>query len=167
MTKAKWVHKWPRDICNCTAYCGITTFKHGNQRWSKVTCPKCLAKKRPTKKAWVHKHSDPVNGRTHPCGALTANCSEEWANVTCPKCLATKAETHLDFELTGKVFITERRDDGTIVSQEEIDGKIVLQYLAFLLEQGIKTELSGPEIDKILKYDNELPRFSYEKNNPR
>ena len=80
MTKAKWVHKWHRDIFNCKAYCGITTTINGNQKWSKVTCPKCLAKK--------------------------------------PK---KKEKTYLYFQIDGEVSVVEKKDDGTIVSQELVD----------------------------------------------
>jgi len=109
-----------------------------------------------TKSKWVHKESYKVEYYNSVCGQTTYNSSSKWAKVTCPKCLAKKpttkkkqAETHLDFELQGKVFITERKDDGTIVSQEQIDGDVVLKYLVSLLESGMRTE------EKLMKGYNE------------
>ena len=107
MIKAKWVHKWVRDVLNCKSYCGVVTYKNGNQRWSKVTCPKCLAKK--------------------------------------PK---QKSKDYMSFEMDGKIFVTERKGDGTLISQEEIDGEVVLKCLVSLLEQGMRQELWGKNDQK-------------------
>lgn len=58
--KAKWIHKWSRDIMDCMSVCGIETTHAGNQKWKKVTCPKCLAK-RPPFKLSEHLPKDPGN----------------------------------------------------------------------------------------------------------
>lgn|SRR3990167_1705270 len=119
-----------------------------------------------TKSKWTHKfnykkeYTGGGGGLEAPpnaiCGQITYNLVSTWTTVTCTRCLAKKpatkkkqAETHLDFELQGKVFITERKDDGTIVSQEQIDGEVVLKCLVSLLESGMRTE------EKLMKGYNE------------
>ena len=104
-----------------------------------------------TKAKWMHKwiSSDICNLNTY-CEVFLKTglgANRYWAKVTCPKCLAKKparkkkqAETHLDFEMKGKVFITERKEDGTIVSQQQIDNYVVLTCLVSLLEESMKKQ---------------------------
>lgn len=110
-----------------------------------------------TKAKWVHKisfrNSDDWVGVS--CNINTASYDTKWAKVTCPKCLAKKPKrkkekTNLFFEMEGKVSIVERQEDGIVISQEEIDGEVVLKCLVSLLERAMKTEL---DLDKICEYN--------------
>lgn len=112
MRKAKWIHKWHKDIFNCKTYCGVEVYDSGHQKWDKVTCPKCLSKRPETK-------------------------------------------TDLYFELDGKIYVTEKTKSGKVVSQEEIDGMMVLKYLVKLLEQGLKEYL---DLDEICEYKSKMSR---------
>lgn len=107
-----------------------------------------------TKPKWTHKEDYGREYYSPYCGQTTYNTVSAWKNVTCPKCLIKKPKSkdYLSFELEGKVFITERKAGGKIISQNEIDGKLVLQCLASLLEKGMREELIHKEFDKICEY---------------
>jgi len=47
-------------------------------------------------------------------------------------------------ELEGGVFVVERDADGNVVSQEEIDGKLVLQLVLQAIELSIKKLVDKP-----------------------
>jgi hypothetical protein len=89
------------------------------------------------------------------CGQLTLSSStSKWSKVTCLKCLAKKPakkkkeETHLYFQMDGEVSVVEKKEDGTIVSQELIDNYVVLKYLTATLERSLRNEDYWKEIEK-------------------
>ena len=48
-----------------------------------------------------------------------------------------KQSVSASFEMEGKVFFVERDKHGNVISEEEIDGEIVLKLLVWALEIGI------------------------------
>lgn len=101
-----------------------------------------------TKAKWIHKWNNGNGSSNVYCGSIVCfakNISNFWLKVTCPKCLLKKPkskDTNLFFELDGKVLITEKTKKGKIVSQEELDGEVVLKLLVFMLEQSLRKELN-------------------------
>lgn len=110
-----------------------------------------------TRAKWIHKwrHTERygVWGVWCGCGAFDA-VSDKWKETTCPKCLAkkpkSKAKDYMSFELDGKIYVTERKADGTLISQEEIDGEVVLKLLVSVLEEALNKQI---DLDKICEYN--------------